>query len=302
MHNPKAGHGDNPPADELRRLLKRAGYRVDYQSTRKQGFADALDDPGELVVVAGGDGTVREVATRLAGRGVPIAILPLGTANNIATALSIRGRIDELVAGWKSARRCRFDVGVIRGPWGETRFLEGVGFGAFPQCMALLEAREPIAEPDDRWEELSRDVQFLEMTLDGCKPRRWRLTVDGEAMVGEYLMLEIMNICHVGPNLCLAPNASPSDGRLDIVPIGEDARPELMRYLRARREERSVRAELPVLSGRRVQVRWDGSPLHVDDEIYADVPLGAGPGTAAPPGAACLDIWLDSEVEILVGA
>ena len=78
IHNRTAGdksHGE----DELIRLLTQAGYDVDYQSSKGK-WRESLDSSPDYVAVAGGDGTIGKVARTLAGTGVPIAILPLGTA------------------------------------------------------------------------------------------------------------------------------------------------------------------------------------------------------------------------------
>ena len=66
MHNETAGAGSSH--EEIESLLERAGCAVTYQSTRKATFENALDRPADLVLIAGGDGTVTKVARRLAGR------------------------------------------------------------------------------------------------------------------------------------------------------------------------------------------------------------------------------------------
>ena len=61
-------------------------------------MGSALDDPGDLAVVAGGDGTVAKVAIGVADTDTPTAaVLPLGTANNIGKALGVFGDIRDLV-------------------------------------------------------------------------------------------------------------------------------------------------------------------------------------------------------------
>ena len=60
FHNPSAGDA-RLTADQLQSILREAGYQVRYQSTEKD-WRSALDDVGELAVVAGGDGTVAKVA------------------------------------------------------------------------------------------------------------------------------------------------------------------------------------------------------------------------------------------------
>jgi diacylglycerol kinase (ATP) len=56
-----------------------------------------------------------------------------------------------------------------------------------------------------------------------------KVTLDGRDVSSEYIMLELMNISYIGPNLCLAPHANPSDGLLDIVFVSKDERDNLSR-------------------------------------------------------------------------
>lgn len=87
IHNSKAGDDDQPSGDVLSALICQAGYDVIYQSTKDKNWQAVLEDPGAFVVAAGGDGTVGKVAKQLVGLGIPLAILPLGTAKNIAKTL-----------------------------------------------------------------------------------------------------------------------------------------------------------------------------------------------------------------------
>src|SRR5688500_5254852 len=89
LYNPEAGN-QTVTRQRLAALLERAGYDATYVSAKGKHWKDALDDPGDLVVVAGGDGTTAKVAKRIAGLGVPLAILPAGTANNVARSLGLR--------------------------------------------------------------------------------------------------------------------------------------------------------------------------------------------------------------------
>ena len=135
LHNPKAGGGD-PSRDELVRALVDAGHAFTYQSTKEKGLEHALEDPGDVVLVAGGDGTVRKAAEFLIGRGIPIALLPLGTANNVSRTLGLSDSVQEVIFRLATATRVPFDAGVAKGAWGETHFLEGVGLGCFPSPCA----------------------------------------------------------------------------------------------------------------------------------------------------------------------
>src|SRR5687768_18029855 len=102
IHNPDAGNGDQPSGEEIIELIRRAGHEPRYQSSKEDGWQTALEDPGDLVAVAGGDGIVGTVAKRMIGRATPIAVLPLGTANNIAKTLDLMDvPLGELIRGWR---------------------------------------------------------------------------------------------------------------------------------------------------------------------------------------------------------
>src|SRR6185436_18057135 len=100
IHNADAGSA-NGDAGALVEMLRDAGHTVRYQAYKREGWKRALEEPADAIAVAGGDGTIGKVAKRIAGRGIPIAPLPAGTANNIARTLGLNGRPDEeLVRGW----------------------------------------------------------------------------------------------------------------------------------------------------------------------------------------------------------
>src|ERR1043165_4636053 len=132
IHNPSAGEGSRADADEILALIRAAGHQVTYQSAHEKNWHAALKQPADLVAVAGGDGTVSKVSRRLVGQHMPVAVLPRGTANNLAHTLDLMDiPLPELIAGWATARHVPFDVGVATCPWDEEYFLESVGIGLF---------------------------------------------------------------------------------------------------------------------------------------------------------------------------
>lgn len=269
IHNPAAG-GAELTRDELTGLLSGAGFDVRYCSTEDDDYRRALKNPGELVVAAGGDGTVRKVAKRLVAVGVPLAVLPLGTANNIAKSLGLSGDVRALIGGLGAARRVKFDVGVAKGPWGTQHFFEGFGLGLFSDVMTALDARKgkkpPAFERAD--DPLALGVRALREALGDYTAQDLRLRLDGADLSGRYLMVEAMNIRHVGPNLFLAPDADPGDGLLDLVLLTEDRRAEFGRYLEDRLDGKQDAPLLPVWRGRRLEFDWAGPTLRFDDEAW----------------------------------
>ena len=106
---------------ELRRVLEQAGvadplwYEVPKSRKAPKQVKRALDEGAELVFAWGGDGTVQRCIDVLAGTGTPLAIVPAGTANLLATNLGIPGDIEGAVeTGLHGARRA-IDVGRLNG-------------------------------------------------------------------------------------------------------------------------------------------------------------------------------------------
>src|SRR5262245_43476299 len=78
IHNPGAGNGQDVKA--LVGLIEAAGHDLRFQSSKKD-WKKLLKEPTDLVVAAGGDGTVGRVALEAAKRKLPFAAIPIGTAN-----------------------------------------------------------------------------------------------------------------------------------------------------------------------------------------------------------------------------
>ena len=101
VHNPDAGDRGRDEETRLARLISNAGHTI---AARSRGDDPALDAPADLVVVAGGDGTVGRVARHMVGRDIPMTILPSGTANNISRTLGLAELpTEELIVGWQNA-------------------------------------------------------------------------------------------------------------------------------------------------------------------------------------------------------
>jgi diacylglycerol kinase family enzyme len=271
IHNPEAGGDDQPTGEELVRLIRNAGHSVLYQTSNHADWQRALEEPADLVAMAGGDGLVGLVAKRLVGKRVSVTILPMGTANNVASALNLKGRpLNQLIAGWTSPRRVKFDVAVAKGPWGSTCLIEGLGAGAFTDTMSRLDARKNVdlAHHDDTDKKIISALQIMKIRLESCSALRLNLAIDGRDLSGDYVLLEAMNIRSVGPNLCLAPHADPADGLLDFVLVRDDEREQLNQYLSARIEGNQSSPELTVERGRRLHIECDETRVHIDDDVW----------------------------------
>lgn len=276
IHNPGAGDGEHG-RESLVRLIRRAGHTVEDFSSKDDRWHRALAGPVDLVAAAGGDGTVAEVARAVAGGPLPIAVLPFGTANNVATALLQEGMpVEELVAGWADAYRQPFDVGVARGSWGTFRFLESVGAGLLAEAMAEIEEGGAgyVNELEDADERIAAALDLFGRLLPRAPARSFTISLDGRDLSGEYVLVEALNFGVAGPNLRLAPQAGASDGLLDLVLVDQRTRRDLLDQLPVPGADPSRRPDLPVFRGRHIRLRCGDARLHLDDELRSDVDHG----------------------------
>jgi len=271
IHNPGAGKQEYD-AKALRKLLRRAGHKPRYQSSKEKGWDRVLDKRADLVAVAGGDGTVASVARRMVGRGIPVAVLPMGTANNIARSLGLlKKSFEDLVEGWRDARRVPLDVGIVCGPWGERYFIEGVGAGLFAGLLVRSEQNKGRKEKENKTKGPARVVdgalRRLKEAAETAEPVEIGARLDGVDISGSYLLFEAVNLPYIGPNLYIAPDNRAGDGQLEVVLVPEAQRSRLVKYLEHWHENRERLSLLPSRRGKHLQIEWTGFALHIDDKL-----------------------------------
>ena len=270
VHNPTSGGGQD--TDELVKLLTDAGHEVRHRSSKKNWEA-LLQDPGDLLVAAGGDGTVRKVALAAADHGVRVAILPIGTANNIGKTLEMLGDARELVESWDSGagRQRALDLGEVTARVSDqARFVEAIGAGAFAELIARGKEVERDAKLLGR--ETDRALHLLGELLRDARALPWTISAGDDDLSGDYLGVEVLNMRFGGPNVPLAPEADPSDGLLDLVLIRTEDRDGILEYLDRRLHLASgVMPPLQTVRADRFElVAPAGVRLHVDDSPWPD--------------------------------
>jgi diacylglycerol kinase (ATP) len=276
MHNPTAGDEEHSP-DALIALIEAAGHEVRWQSVKEDDWERAFDEEDDLAVAAGGDGTVRKIFRRLAGTDIPVTILPLGTANNIARSLGFVDDVPErLVRAWSGGRMKPYDIASLIARRGEGSFVESAGAGLFAELLQRAEGGE-----SSHSDKIEKGLHLLLASLAEPRAHSWAFELDGHSLSDDLLGLEMMNVSEGGPQIPLAPAADPGDGGLEVVLIrGEDVL-DLRSYAEARLAGDSP--EPPRFDVRRAaEIVFEvppGCPVHVDDELLADNdsmdPIGA---------------------------
>jgi len=287
VHNAGAGDDNQPDGGALQALLRQAGHEVRYQPSDDDAWAAVLDEPADAVAVAGGDGTVGRVAKKLIGRDIPMAPLPLGTANNISKTLRLTElTLEEIVRGWDLSRRMTFDVGVAKGPWGSRYFVEAMGVGLFACTIPVADRNRTLAALTDADAKVTYALRMLRQRLADCAPQALELRIDGKDYSGDYVLFEAMNMEFVGPNLYLAPDVAPADGMLDVVLVTAAERDKLNKSLATWQRGDLAHPDLPRLRAREITMNWSGFEVHFDDEPWPA-------GDEEPPALAPIELRVE---------
>ena len=260
-HNPTAG-SKGYDKDAVLAAMKLADIDVrDVVSVKSDELTAVLKKSADLVVAAGGDGTIGKVLVAMPDRTVPVALLPLGTANNAARSLGIAGTPQELVETWRLDNTHAIDIGSVKGPWGTTLFLEAFGVGAIAEMLRLAaKGKKPEGA-----ENLRKGRELLQKALKEAEPIDVEIVIDGRALRGEFLGVEVLNIPFTGPALPLGGKADVADGKLDVVCFEAGRRKDLIAWLDA-----PLESAPPVICRKaaKVQLTWSDAPNRVDDKFF----------------------------------
>ncbi len=275
IYNPDAGGGQVEP-DDLQPLFASAGHELLAVSTQDQHWQALLSEGVDRVVIAGGDGTVREAVPFLAECSLPFHILPLGTANNIAISLRQFKPIKCLISGFNLARPRALDLGRVSGSSLRSQFIEAIGVGLLVELMRLplvskanqrlsieATAEEKIAEAWNNLAGLASDYPGVD-----CE-----LFIDDVPVSGRFLLVEILNIKCIGPRLPLAPDADPGDGFLNVVCVPTKERHAFQKSLEQLRQDGQAFFPFRTKRCQRVELRTLNSTIHVDDQISEEVEM-----------------------------
>ncbi|MFG1907920.1 diacylglycerol/lipid kinase family protein [Kribbella sp. NPDC048928] len=238
----------------------------------------AIDDEPDLVLVAGGDGTVRVVCAELARTGITVAVLPGGTGNllarNLGISLELEVALHELLDG--SDRRID-SVQVEGDGLSSDRFVVMAGLG--------LDA----AIIDDAPDELKKRVGWAAYVVSTLKNLnhptvRVEITVDDRPPVRRRARTVVIgNVGTLQANIPLLPDAEPDDGMIDAVvltPRSVSHWPRLVlglvvKSLRERHVERFTGKRIQVRADRTVRRQLDGDAIAEGTSLTAEVDASA---------------------------
>lgn len=147
IFNPTAGRRRAHALWQVLDVMSANGMRMELAETNSAGHAtalarDAAADGARLVVAAGGDGTIAEVANGLAGSGARLGVIPLGTANVLAHELALPFAPRAVAAALAFGRTTMLWPGVADGPGMTRLFVQMLGVGLDAQVVHAI--RPPL--------------------------------------------------------------------------------------------------------------------------------------------------------------
>ena len=260
VHNPTAGTKSHDKGSIIE-ALRLADIKVDYVSTKDDDVKRALQHACDIVIAAGGDGTIGYVFTHLADRSMPIGILPLGSANNIARSLGMAGTPAELAEQWRAGHVHSFHlVEVTYGKDKRELCTEGFGVG----LMAALIKRRAKGRKADGADDIRRGRRVLTALLSKAELFDLEVNIDGKQWKRDLISVDVLNIPFTGPALPLAHSADPGDTLLDVIGFESATRDELIEWIKSPQED------APPVSARRgaqIKIRWRNADSRLDDEV-----------------------------------
>jgi diacylglycerol kinase (ATP) len=269
IHNPGAGDQEYNRS-EILTLLKDNGYDCGYLSTKEDNKYDFSTDL-DLLIIAGGDGTVRKTVEeillgRLLDKPSMLAILPLGTANNISKALNSGKDLKTIIRSWQERKTKHFDVGRTWNVPGHNFFLESFGFGIFPYLMLEMEKTEQ-KDSNTAKENKDKALEVLHNIILTYEPHECKFEIDGTKYSGKFILAEIMNTPSFGPNLQLSPLSDPGDGEFELVLVSEKDKEKFAEYVLGKLAGKKIEYPFQKLKGKNFKISWEGTHVHSDDQI-----------------------------------
>jgi YegS/Rv2252/BmrU family lipid kinase len=301
IFNPHAGHklGFDTNAgsvEDVQAALNAEGVPFDAWPTRRAGHATdlarlAVAEGRQLVVGAGGDGTINEIARGLAQTETVLALMPLGSIMNVARTLWVPRDLGLAARTIVEGKVLAMDMGRV----GKRYFLEAAGVGLDAGLFGYFDH----LDSGGSWLSVTRAMWRFVRRL-GSPP----LTVEfeGGAIRTHAPMVSVANGPYVGAAYAIAPNARIDDGLLDVIIFRRTSIPRVLlhmalvaggRPLPPPKEARVLRVpwlRVRKRRGRPLPVHIDGNPIGI-----TPVEVHAAPGAlrviTGPPAEAGILAW-----------
>ena len=255
-------------ADAAAAALERGGIRlVREPCADAEGLRAAIRRVAgsvDLVVLGGGDGTMNSAAPALIETGLPLGLLPLGTANDLARTLGIPLELEEAVRVVIEGVPRRIDLGEVNGH----PFFNVASIG-----LSVAVTRELTGEVKRRWGRLGYALATLR-ALWKMRPFRAEIQHDGEAHRVRTLQVAVGNGRFYGGGMTIDETAAIDDGQLNLYSLEFEGIWKLaMIYPAFRSGRHGLWQEVRTASFQEVEIRTRRPrPVNTDGELTTRTP------------------------------
>lgn len=288
----------------IRDALAGSGVEARLLETREPGHAERLaaaaaDLGHDRVVAVGGDGTIQEVINGLLSAGIgsdggptTLGIVPGGSGNDLARSLNLPRSPLEALEVALGANTQPLDVGRATND-GAIRYFAAAGGTGFDAQVA-----HTMATKTQGWQR-GRTGYFLatlnELRRFRNRELRLRLATDdgARAIEGRFLFVAFANGPYYGGGMQICPDASTTDGMLDVCLVGDISRLGALRELPGIYRAAHVNHPLvEIVRVRELAIEGQaGTRVHLDGEPFGELPAQVSvlPGAvtvAVPRGSA----------------
>lgn len=195
---------------------------IEKTSCRGEGrtlAAAAAREGFDTVVAIGGDGTVNEAASALAGTATALGIIPRGSGNGLARSLGIPMNPEHAIRIACSGQRRRIDVGLAA----HRHFVVVTGVGFDATVGKLF---------DETYWRGPLPYFYLGMKkLLTYQPRQVQLSFEKQTLKLKPFLIAVANTCQYGNGAMIAPHARCDDGQLDICIVDDANKFSILRHL-----------------------------------------------------------------------
>lgn len=204
-------------------MLRRFDCRIDIRATERRGDAEAFARAAranqyDLVVAAGGDGTINEVINGLQRSELPLAVLPLGTANVLAAECGLDRSLQEIAEAIALHEPCPVFLGTANG----RRFALMVGIGFDARVVEGLDVglKRLVGKVAYGLAALAQLVRY--------RPQRYVVEIDGKQFTAAAVVIAKGH--YYGGRFVVAPRARLDEPHLHVAIFERSGRWNLLRY------------------------------------------------------------------------
>lgn len=268
IHNPAAGRRRPGFLEAVLARLRAGGCSVTLRATARAGDGERLAraaaaESFDVVVAAGGDGTINEVLNGLAGQRTPLGLIPVGTANVLAAELGFPDTAEGLAEMLRRGRTRRIYPGVVAGRRFAT--VAGIGFDARIVANVPLGLKRWIGKGAYVWQYIAELIRY--------RPHIYRLEIDGGVYRAAGAIISNARF-YAGRFVC-TPDARLTDPCFHVCMFGTASRAAVLRYGLALLAGRipGLR-DVRIVPGTCLRVADEtGAPVQADGDIVARLPV-----------------------------